>query len=60
MNSNEKTSFEVEDPNEPQPEPPVKHKALYALFVTSAIVAPWAAGGIILFNEKKLKDWNWL
>ena len=60
MSSRETATFEVEDPREPQPEPPVKHKALYALFATSAVVAPWAAGAVILFNEKKLKDWNWL
>lgn len=60
MSSVPQTNFEIEDPKEPRTEPPVKNKLLYGLFVTSAIVTPYVAGAVILFNEKKLKDWNWI
>ena len=60
MSSASITNFEIEDPCEPKPEQPVKYKALYGLFVTSAFVAPYVAGAVMLFNEKKLKDWNWI
>lgn len=60
MSSETITSFEIEDPNEPKSEPTVRHKALYGLFVTSSIIAPYVTGAVLLFNEKKLKDWNWI
>ena len=60
MTSVPQTTFEIEDPCEAKPEPPVKNKILYGMFVTSSILAPYAEGAVILFNEKKLKEWNWI
>ena len=53
-------SLEVEDPSEPKPEPPVKHKALFGLFAVSAIVAPYVTGAVILTRRKKLEEWGWI
>ena len=60
MSSNVLTNFEIEDPNEPSPEQPVKHKALYGMFVVSSVVAPWAAGAVILTHKQKLEEWGWI
>ena len=60
MNSVPKTNFEIEDPLEPEPEPSVKHKILYGLFATTAIVAPYIAGAVILVQRSRLEDWGWI
>lgn len=60
MSSVEKTTFEIEDPEEPKPEAPIQHKALFGLFAASAIVAPYITGAVILTRKKKLEEWGWL
>jgi hypothetical protein len=60
MSSVQKTSFEIEDPYEPEPEPLIKHKALFGLFAISTIVAPYVTGAIILTQKTKLEDWGWI
>ena len=38
----------------------VKHKALYAGFVLTTLIAPYVSGAIILSCKDKLESWNWL
>jgi len=54
------STFEIEDPNEPQEEKPIKHKALFTAFVTATLVAPYVSGALILLQKKKLEDWGWI
>ena len=60
MSSVPKTNFEIEDPRELKPEPPVKHKVLYGLFAASALVAPYVTGAVILTQKTKLEEWGWI
>lgn len=60
MSSKEKMTFEIEDPSEPTPDVPVKHKALYGLFVASSIVAPYITGAVILTQKKRIEEWGWI
>lgn len=55
------TSFDsLEIEKLPTLEEPIKHKVLYAGFVVTTILAPYIGGAVILFNEKKLTEWNWI